>query len=446
MSELLTFRNPYLVERLDEIYERDAPAPVFRGADLDWRMLERRDEASANQTQDELTYQRALELHEQVLEDGKGFQRRAAVRWKVADYLRQIVSPHARRAGRGLAAREYDGLAEKLEQARPWGVWGYDPDEDKRVYDSAQRAGLVKLCPDDARDEAMRLAATYVPRIEFLQEQGYVVQFWVLTKPNAPRGYLADDIKALHDDFRRKLFYARSDGREAKSIDDPRRVCPELVGAMTTLETPLSAAGDWNVHLNALMVFRERPDWEAYRQAWGYNVEMREVPTGAAGPAMRELIKYATKATSDKSLDERKRKRDRRTGKLLPPPPPMIEWAPFDFEEWWIAHKGLRRTRSLGCLNANKRSKWGAFWEWLDAVDGRKRKRKRDLDRCEWLGKFQATPTRFHADRPMPCTLEHDRRQRAVDWIPGNIFDGDLLGDHGPGPPLPPLDRSGQGH
>lgn len=416
--------NPSLQEVCDEVFDEHAPEAAFAGRDLDWSLLDHYETAITSTVRQEC-YQLALELVDELEHKrGPGILERARVRQSLALYLRHEVAPWARR-NREPDTLEYLELADRLEHARPWGVYGIDPYDDSLVTEWANRAGLVKLCPDDAREEAARVSAKYVPMLEALQEAGFEVQFAVFTIPNVPRWHLGAGMDAIFSRFRNEILYARTDGRIARSIDDPKRRFPELRGALAVLEAPLSASGDWNVHLNVIMVFDRRPDWRDYREAWAANVEFRRVPTGASSAALRELVKYPLKAIAQKSAEKARPRRDKRTGRVLEAAPPTIQWAPDAFVEWWRAHKGFRRTRSWGCLYAG------------NVPDAPERSR----DKVEWLGKVTLRPWGLRVSRPvwdasvMESLGAARARARGVDLILGNKSAG-FSGSSGPGPPV----------
>lgn len=415
-------QNAELARHADELFQADPPPAVWRDAAHAAELADKFDSQATAQVRGPY-FQKALDLHAELTDKrGPGYLDRARTRHALANYLRHQVTPWAREHGEPDAA-EYALLADKLENARPWGVYGVDLEDESLAVEWMQRAGLVKLCPDDARDEGGRVARRYAPMLELLQEEGLEVQFAVFTIPNVPAWHLGAGLDAIFNRFRREVLYARTDGRQARSIRDKKRLFPELVGALAVLEAPLSAKGDWNVHLNVLMVFDGRPDWKAYREAWGANVEFRRVPAGASDAALRELIKYPLKAVAQKSAEKARPRRDRRTGELIQAAPPTIEWHPERFVEWWRAHKGFRRTRSWGVLYAGN----------VPAQE------PRSLDHVEWMGKMTLTPARFAATPPMPDTRASDAlqaaRARSVDLIQGNKSAG-FNGASGPGPPL----------
>lgn len=387
--------DPARVEQLDAFYERDhfelAPADPERQLE----QLDRLDASYTHAVKDYAhsdvdpsvsCYQYSLDLYHKLIERGDGYLERCRTRHALARYLRDVVAPSAELQ---LERTEYRELADKLEHARPWGLWGVDFMSETLVVEWTQRAGLVKLCPDDARDNAMRAAACYGERLESLQAEGCEIRFAVFTLPNFPRWHLGSGMDAIFNQFRDRILYARADGRIARRIDDRKRMFPSLVGAVATLEAPLSRHGDWNVHLNVLLVFRSRPDYKALREAWGANVEFRTVPTGAGAAALRELVKYPLKAISLKS-DEKARQ-----GSSAPP---VIEWPADAFDEWWRAHKGFRRMRN-----------WGVLYHSHLPKDP-----PRSRESVDWIGRVKVTPAGFDASYPQRASFDR------VDLILGN--------------------------
>lgn len=395
--------------------------PVFKGGRLDLDAHDRIDRARTNQVP-RAQYQQALELYDELVEKGDRYVEHARARDAESRYLLTVAHEHPHRA------REMERLSDLLARAREHGVWQIGEkvvkaDDGALVLNPAlkcewfNRAGLVKLCPDDAREEAMRVASIYVPRIESILKTGYEVRYAVATFPNSARGFLAADLRAIKARVRDWILYARTDGKIAKSTKDPKRIFYSLKGVLATVEAPLSARGDWNVHVNLILVFSDRPDYKALREAWGANIEFRTVKVGAAGAALRELVKYPLQAVASKSSKKTEHGRQRwdaRRREWVDIGPPMIEWPTDAFLEWWDAHKRYRRTCSWGEL-------FGSLDEpinpWLPMADV--------------MGRMFLSPAGFRAEKPMFDTrqwdelaaqraereLERDRRQR--DWVAG---------------------------
>lgn len=424
-----TVRNPQLAELRDDLFERaNIPAPMVGGS-IDERALELLDEAHASQVKRTTVFSledyqaRALEVYNELREQMPAMQRRARARQAVADYLRSVVYP-------AIPMRKYLHYAALLERARPWSLYGIDPLTDKAVVQAMQRAGQVKLCPDDARSEAMRASHLYTPALKDYADAGLEIHSAVFTIENVPAWHLAAGYDVIFERFKREILFARDDGRQAKSMKDPKRRFPGLLGAWACIETPLSGryvddpAHTWNVHLNVLLVFNGKPDYGHLRRVWRADVRFRRLgarrkngvwlapSTEEIEKSVRELIKYPLKTIAEKSLEKAHKRRDKRTGRQIPPAPPMIFWPPDRFHEWWSAHERRRRSRSWGCLNSQR---------WPKPA-------RRDLDLCDWFGKLIVTPSRCEITFPWTDTRERDqaqadaaaRRSEAVNSILGN--------------------------
>lgn len=384
--------NRFLAASIPEAGRTDFEYFAGRGSRID---LDHYDELEETRTRQ---YKRGeaqtvLELYDAVEERGVGYLERARAREALAHYLRDTV------AAAYPWVYQYRELADALQQARQHGLWGVGDRaledgntlEPNLAIEWTGRVGQVKLCPDDAREESARVAGVYVPRLEQLIKDGCEVRYCVFTFPNSPRGFLKADIYGIIEHFKRAILLRRDDGTSATRFNDPKRTFGYIKGALATVEAPLSAKGEWNVHLNVMLVCSDRPDYKALRDAWGEGIqaEFKTVPLGAERAALRELVKYPLKAISLKS--EEKAASGSRA-------PPVIEWPAEAFHEWWGAHKGFRRTRSWGLLYA-----------------GNIEDSYRPIDRhsIEWLGKLWLSPARFKADRPMIDTTASDERNEA---------------------------------
>jgi hypothetical protein len=393
-----------LLERTPvDAFEHDGAPVAWRGNRLDIGALEKFDETATTVVRDGF-YQQALEYHTQLEGKREMWLDHARVRAAVANYLEHSVYPD-------WGNIEYLQLANKLRDARPFAFWGVDPfeDADRPAVQWTNRAGLVKLCPDDAREDQQRAINLYTDRLVELGEDGFEIRFAVFTMPNAAQWHLAAAIDATFKRFRNEIVYGRTDGKIARRIGDPMRRFPNLIGAWACLETPLSAryawdrANAWNVHLNALLVFKPDPEhpkgWPDYRSiydAWGARIHWQDVQGGSADAtraAIRELVKYPLKAVTLKTLEKAS------SGNTAAPA--LIEWPPEYFVEWWQAHKGLRRARSWGALYAN----------------GWPRPERRDPDACDWIGRIKLTVAGCDISRPLPDYMAtRDRHRDLTEW------------------------------
>lgn len=276
----------------------------------------------------ELVGQQRLELSEQ--------DTHANVRQAVAQFLERVVMPH--RADPSIAR-----LVEKLRLARRTGTYMYNRETGKLRVIADDKAELPLLCPDDAREEAARLQRRYVPTLAAWRNSGKALHYAVFTTPNAPPGKLRAEMVSIVKRFT-KIF------RRGRSF-------PEVKGALLTLEAPLAADRNWNVHINVLLMCDGFLDYEKLRAAWHWNVEIDRVRPkersdesyeDAVRRTLRELVKYPVQAMPTKS--EEKKRRRHRDGREVPPA--MLEWTEREWSEWWDAHRRFRRTRTYGELYA----------------------------------------------------------------------------------------------
>lgn len=255
----------------------------------------------------------------------------ANVRQAVAQYLERVVLPD--RADPSIAK-----LVAKLRAARRTGTYMYNRATGKLITIVDDKASLPLLCPDDARDEANRLQRRYVPELAKWRNSGKALHYAVFTTPNAEPGKLRAEMVGIVQRFVK--IVRRSGG------------FPEVKGALLTLEAPLGARRDWNVHINVLLMCDGFLDYAKLRAAWHWDVDIQRVRADpregesyedAVRRSLRELAKYPVQAMPTKSAEKRARR-----GRE--PPPAMIEWTAEEWGEWWDAHSRFRRTRSYGEL------------------------------------------------------------------------------------------------
>jgi hypothetical protein len=271
----------------------------------------------------------ALAAHEQLAFDLPGYDERDAIRKALASKLEREVVPHA----------QEDWLAkypERLRLARQRAHWGIRVKDGKLIAYWDRKAGLSRLCPDDAREEAMRLRRRMLPARDSLRKQHRFL-YAVFTMPNSAPGNLRAGMQAIFRRFRNLLRSKDSDGELR---------FPHLKGAVAVLEAPLGEHRDWNIHLNVIIPCTRKAfiDWAELRAAWHWQVHMRwisEAP-GAFESAFAELIKYAVATTVAKSAEHAASGKSRA--------PPMLEWSPAELVEWLRAMHGFRRTRTYGVL------------------------------------------------------------------------------------------------
>lgn len=303
------------------------------------RAIERAGEFGATFTHEDETHSYAalapvaLEANEQLALDLPGYDLRAAIRSALADLIDREVLP--------LAKAEYGWLEkypQRLRLARQHAQWGIRLKDGKLIAYWDCKAGLSRLCPDDAREEAMRLRRRILPARDALRESGHRFGSFVFTMPNFKRGKLLHGMRQICTRFRERIVNAKN--------ADGEPLFPAIKGAIVVLEAPLGAERDWNVHLNVILCVKGYLDFAQLRQVWQWNVHMprrwiSDEP-GAFEGAFAELIKYAVAATVSKSAEHAAAGTSRA--------PPMLEWTGSELLEWLRAMRGFRRTRTYGVL------------------------------------------------------------------------------------------------
>jgi len=318
-------------------------------------------------------YDIALRARDEIMQKSAGYQRRAQVREQVAEYLERKIFPHSHDF-------KFLAMAEKLRNARRTGTWGLRPNGDLvTIWDD--KSGLLRLDPDEAREDAQRLSERYVPALVAKAKDGAGVHYCVFTLPNVDAGKLAAGQRKI---FRRYSNLLRK--RLAK-----KKLFPEILGSIAVIEAPLAADGSWNVHLNVVLLTRSKFEAGLYkrlRAAWYWNVHIEPVKTDVGGLArtFNELIKYPTAAIAEKS--------GTKTAAGRPRAPAMIDWSAERFIEWHDAQLGFRRTRTYGGLYGSKVPK----------------PQPTTIDDVDWYGALSCAPDRFYAQIPL------------IDLIPGHKF------------------------
>ena len=274
----------------------------------------------------------ALEAHEQLSLELSGYSERAAIRVALAAKMEREILPRA-------PEEWLHGYPDRLRLARQSGQYGIRIDTGKAVVFWDAKAGLSRLCPDDAREEAMRLRRRVMPRVEELRASGHRMLYAVFTVPNFDPGKLRDGMKGIIERFKASVLKAKD--------ADGELLFPEIKGALVVLEAPLGGSRTWNVHLNVILVIAPKVffDFGKLRHQWHWDVDMQWISDapGAFEGAFAELIKYAVAATVAKSAEHL-------TKKGRTPAPPMLEWTPDELLEWLRAMHGFRRTRAYGAM------------------------------------------------------------------------------------------------
>lgn len=321
----------------------------------------------------------ALQAQEQLELALPGMSVRHATRKALADVLEQRALPEARQ--QQLSVKYVLDVTERLRRARHTFTWGYSLAKGKSVVLWDEKAGLSRLCPDDAREETQRLARRVLGPLEAAQEDGCALHYLVLTSPNAAPGGLRKEMVSICKRFRRLIL---------KSGE-----FPEIKGALCVLEAPLGSSRDWNVHLNVILVTRGGMHlYERLRRKWRWNIggarRLARGP-GVVKGALCELIKYAATATVTKSQEKASKAATLRDGTPREPPPPMLQWTGAELLEWLRAMRGFRRTRTYGCLFRLKKPK------------------PEDLGQIVWLGRGEHDGSRYRWGSALLKSITEDK-------------------------------------
>lgn len=233
-----------------------------------------------------------IDAHVNTARDGTktSFRQRRAVGEQLADYLER----------HGLLSQEH---ALKLRACRHGGAWGIEAEGGRLVVAWDSKCSLTLLCPHCARTEQRRLVKRYKEPMKRWKQQRAPrrIHSGVFTWPNVTPGELAGKLRLIFKWFR--------------SVS---RAFPSIKGYIATVEAPLSARGDWNLHLNVLLCVEGPLHWGDLRAAWhkktahlfpgyegtSFQVALRQLPRyddDALDKVLRELIKYPVKHVTEKS-------------------------------------------------------------------------------------------------------------------------------------------------
>ena len=325
----------------------------------------------------------ALQAQQQLELALPGYSLNHHVRKELARVLEERALVEAR--SRGYGVKYVMRCADQLKQARWSGAVGYSLAKSKSVVFWDSKAGLSRLCPDDAREEAMRLQRKVLEPLEEHQASGMALHYAVFTSPNAAAGGLRREMVRINKAFRNQILKAK--------YPDGSLVFPEIKGALVVLEAPLGSARDWNVHLNVILVVKGYLNYTELRKRWVWNVEVDRLAEGpgVVKGALCELIKYACAATVSKSAEKAAKAATLRDGTPREPPPPMLQWTGAELLEWLLAMRGFRRTRTYGCLFRLKKPK------------------AEDLGQIVWLGRLDYEGGRYRVRSALLESIPEDK-------------------------------------
>ena len=259
-------------------------------------------------------------------------------------------------------------LKARMETCHTSGAWGVHVTDGRtqHVVCWNEKCRDLHLCPHEAKANQARLVKAYVPAVQqwLAASPIHSAHYAVFTVPNVPVGQLREGraaaLKRWGEWFntkreptdRERMRHGLS--QRVRSVPAWRPIGGTghgIAGALVHVEDPLSDRGDWNVHLNVILLVRGALDYGALRRTWGFDVELRLLrDTSAEGLTLQlcEVVKYSAKR-----------------------PESMASWPPLKFAEWWRSQKGARRTRSYGCLHGLKTRAEGvdpAYVQWMGSV------------------------------------------------------------------------------
>lgn len=319
-------------------------------------------------------------LREELVPELKRYARRRQIEHAIADYLDR----HERLPEK----------VEKLRTCRMHGDLGALREEEggpRRIIMWHCKCGNNGLCPDEAREEQMRIAKSYPPKTkEWLEARhGRQAQYCVLTWPNVAPGTL--------DFFKREMFRQLVKFlqiEKGKNGVARSKRFPAICGVLATQEDPLSCIGDWNLHLNLLLLVDGYFPWAEFRAGWfeatrhlfdkkhrDFQVYFKNIKGKTLKDIVRavlELVKYSAKhITEGHGHDD-----ENDSGECLAPDagdtgvarraPGLVQWPIARFDEWYAARQRFRRTRSYGALFA------------VEEVEPE----KLDQSKVQWIGKI----------------------------------------------------------
>jgi len=261
----------------------------------------------------------SIELKDALEEALLPYAERTEAEKMLADYIDEIVD---------VDDLKLHQLVDKMRRCRNSGVMGKTSD-DRTVFVWDEKCSCSKLCPHESRDETQRLIRRYhSPIIDFINEKNSHRAFYSVF---SYQNYKPGDLKEGKRDI-------------IKRFNKWRGNHPEVKGALLIEEDPLSVHGDWNVHLNVILLVDGAFCYGQARTTWGneYQLYITKLNQDNLTKTLIEAIKYSAQIVPSKSAAKASANATRA--------PAMIQWSHEQWIEWWKANKGFRRTRSYGVL------------------------------------------------------------------------------------------------
>lgn len=350
--------NPVVNEHYNRIFawaERNPQAksvPHHIQASID--LINRYDQATKQKVINLLSQCELYEFEDRMNDIAGDYQKRRELENELADYIADVAAVANR--------PDLFSISDRLANCRKTGTVGVKPDGGHIIAWDA-KCGLVRLCPDESREETQRIDKFYRPEILNFKTKTYSHRLFyaVFTAENYAPGELLKGKKELFEKYKEFIKQTNQDKDNKK-----------ILSSLVIQEDPLSAGLDWNVHLNALLLVNGEFDYQAMRERWGGNVHFQEIKQENDKPlektisnSIRELIKYSSLIVSEKSQakagDKQESLFDDSPG--FNGAPGMLDWPTERFLEWWDAQQGFRRTRSYGELYALHGKRWNAMNE-----------------------------------------------------------------------------------
>ncbi len=287
------------------------------------------------------------------------YERHRIVEHQIANKFHFEVAPLAGELGDAETSQQLHDIALRMYSCRTSGPFGIGP-HGKPVVAWDEKCSCSKLCPDEARHEAQRLFDHYAQTLaDYAKKGGRVYKLWP-TLPNYPGGRLAEGQRYMFKRFYARIIRAQKKGRNKFGIES----------ALAVLEAPLSKNRDWNVHLNCIVLTRGWLSYAELREAWGYNIEIREhkrFDEKGMYALFNEMVKYSVRSVPEKS-----------GSKHHTEAPAFLDWTAAEVIEWHKANRRFRRTRAYGKGDG--------------LLYGIKKPQRPNLLPLRWLGRLEYRP------------------------------------------------------
>jgi hypothetical protein len=270
---------------------------------------------------------------ESIISDELDLEKKAALcdfEHRVSEKLEEVADIHHMKL--------YE-LASEMKFCRRSGHIGVLPDGGYQIAWRC-KCGCGLFCPHESREETKRVDRKYHSQIKLFEQLSPFnqIHYAVLTIPNVPTGQLRQGMEFILQRFK-AVFMTN----EHPAIDN-------IEGALSIIECPMSASGDWNIHLNVIFLMKCRPDYKLMRRCWGYDMEIDFVPPKLISKTFREMVKYVLTGDAEKATNKSESGQSKA--------PSFFDWPHEAILEYWDAYQGFRKLRSYGELYAIYSKRW----------------------------------------------------------------------------------------